>query len=372
MSTYKDLSSNDVTTSVNQLNQVIDILGNFISGTTENSVQTYNQLGTSGTFQTVYDQDITSVTANKVFDMTFGQSSNSNLTGTGALDLEVKQDIYRQFAQQLLGNADSKFYVPYLSASTDSEIREAVFIGVKRLFTRDKIKENTTTLSINHISASQDDTTADTPAKFRNYSVTDLNFGYPNITPLQTEVTTLYSGTAGTTVPVGLCFLNQGVVVLDVSRSFDGGQLLTVAGNNYYWFSGPPTSGSQISLLSGTSIDDILDHVRTRRFISGSTSGVYNVGMEFQNVVTINSTVVSCDVGFEDFNLSSNPTFINNSTYQIRTLQGNGLGINNPTTFITSIGLHDAAGNLLAVAKFSRPVRKNRETTFKVNVRLDF
>lgn len=378
MSTFKDISEEDVIVSTSELNQVIDVLGNFISGN-QNTVQTFDQLGASGTFQTIYDQNITSITANKVFDITYGQSIDSKLTGSLVADLEPKRDIYRQFAQQLLGSADSKFYTPFLSSSTGQRIDNALFLCFKRLFHRDKILQNTTTINLNYTSASLGAVPGAAAADgvYVTYSTTDVNSGLPNVSPIQSEVTTIYSGTGNTTVPVGLAFLNQGVFVLDVSRSFDGTQLFDLndsmgLAQQDTFLVGPPISGDQQhSVLSGSTIDEIINHMRTRRFLTGSTGNAFNVAVEFQNVTRINSSIFSCNVGFEDFNISSNPTFVSSSG-QIRTNQDNGSGINNPTTFITSIGLHDAAGNLLAVAKPSRAIRNNRESKFTINVRLDY
>ena len=375
MSTFKDISEEDVIISTSELNQVIDVLGNFISGN-QNTVQKFDQLGASGTFQTIYDQNILSITANKVFDITYGQSSDSKLTGSLTADLEPKQDIYKQFAQQLLGSSESKFYVPFLSSSSSERIDNALFVCFKRLFHRDKILQNTTTLNLNYSSASFGAVpgAAAGTGVYVTYSVTDANSGLPNISPIQGEVTTIYSGTSTASVPVGLAFLNQGIFVLDVSRSFDGSQVIDSLGQSTddTFLSGPPlaTAGQQNSVLSGSTIDEILDHVRTRRFLTGSTGNAFNVAVEFQNITRINSSIFSCNVGFEDFNISSNPTFVSPSS-NIRTNQDNS-GINNPTTFITSIGLHDAAGNLLAVAKPSRPIRNNRESKFTINVRLDY
>ncbi len=369
MSTFKDISEENVIVSTSELNQVIDVLGNFVSGN-QNTVQSFDQLGASGTFQTIYDQNITSITANKVFDITYGQSLDSKLTGSLTKDLEPKQDIYKQFAQQLLGSSESKFYAPFLSSSSGERIDNAVFLCFKRLFHRDKVLQNTTTINLNYLSAS----VGETPATYKSYSTTDALAGLPNISAIQAEVTTIYSGTGNTNVPVGLAFLNQGIFVLDVSRSFDGAQVFDALGGatTDSFLEGPPLAGDQQnSVLSGSTIDEIIDHMRTRRFLTGSTGNAYNVAVEFQNVTRINSSIFSCNVGFEDYNISSNPTFVSSSG-QIRTNQDNLSGINNPTTFITSIGLHDAAGNLLAVAKPSRPIRNNRESKFSINVRLDY
>ena len=260
------------------------------------------------------------------------------------------------------------FTVPFLSASTTDEMKECVFLGIKRLFHRDKILENTTTLNIFGLSGSNNSL---------SHPITDLNSGNPNITPIQTEVTTLYSGSANTDTPVGLVFLEQGVIILDASRSFDGSQTVlkplpgdSPAGGDKWWQGSPiDNSGAVSSVLSGSSIDEICDSFRITRILTGTNGVAFNVGMEWQNVTRVHSAIISAHVGLEDFNLSSNPTFVDDSN-NIRTLRSVN-GINNPTTFITSIGLHDAAGNLLAVGKPSRPIRNSRETQYVLNLRID-
>jgi len=66
------------------------------------------------------------------------------------------------------------------------------------------------------------------------------------------------------------------------------------------------------------------------------------------------------------FNFSNNPSFFSGSdaTFSIPEFTGN------PQTFITTIGLHDAAGTMVAVGRLSTPVLKNfsREFTAKVNL----
>lgn len=383
MSTYKDIPEDNIDVSVSELNQIVDVLGNYIKDG-NNTIQTFTQLGLSGTFQTVYDQDFTSITANKIFDLTYGQAETSRLTGSagaGTRDLEVKTQIYRQFAQTLLGSADSVFTVPFLSSSATSEMKECLFIGVKRLFHRDKILEDTITLNMFGTSGSYAAGGGWPDGNLAYHPITDRNFGYPNITPIQTEVTTLYSGSANLATPVGLAFLEQGVIVLDISRSFDGDQTViqpqtdgagtTTLNTDNWWYGNPiDNNGLVRSVLSGSTIDDICNAVRETRFLTGTNGSAFNVGMEFQNVTRIHSAIIAAEIGFEDFNLSSNPTFVD-ADGNIRTLTSVN-GINNPTTFITSLGLHDAAGNLLAVGKPSRPIRNSRETRYAMSLRLDF
>ena len=89
----------------------------------------------------------------------------------------------------------------------------------------------------------------------------------------------------------------------------------------------------------------------------------------FQNQTEINSTLIFCRAGINDFNYSSNPSFTD-ANGQIVVLTPNTE--ERTFSFITTIGLYDASDRLLAVAKLSRPVEKNdtRDLTFRI--RLDF
>ena len=116
--------------------------------------------------------------------------------------------------------------------------------------------------------------------------------------------------------------------------------------------------------LASGSIDNIIDHIAGSRFQSGSLTA-----MTFQNITRINSTLIFCRATADEFNFSTNPTYTDTS--------GNIVTIETGTsqrsfTFPTTIGLHDEAGTVLAVAKLSRPVEKNDEKDVTFRVRLDF
>ena len=94
--------------------------------------------------------------------------------------------------------------------------------------------------------------------------------------------------------------------------------------------------------------------------------------MTFQNNTGINSTLYYCRAGSDEFNYSSNPTYLkSDGTVRVleETVAGEGA---RAFSFITSIGLYDANQNLLAVAKLSRPVEKNDEKDITFRIRLDF
>ena len=119
-------------------------------------------------------------------------------------------------------------------------------------------------------------------------------------------------------------------------------------------------------LFVSASIDQILDHFATCRFQSGTLTA-----MTFQNVTTINSTLIFCRATADEFNYSTNPTFTD-TTGRIRVVDQGQEDTQRSFTFPTTIGLHDEFGNLLAVAKLSRPIEKNDERDVTFRVRLDF
>ena len=181
MATFKEISSADITTSRSFLNQLVDVIQEDISGsTTRQSYQVFVTGSsdeasiapgvTSSLFQTVYDQDFTLQTANPVFDMTVGMNREYVMTEAGELDtstelrtplhlseddagklsfasntlmMREKINIYRQFAQLLLNDADGKFAAPYGDTASSNGIDCAFFVCYKRLFARDAIKRET-------------------------------------------------------------------------------------------------------------------------------------------------------------------------------------------------------------------------------------
>ena len=69
-----------------------------------------------------------------------------------------------------------------------------------------------------------------------------------------------------------------------------------------------------------------------------------------------------------EFNYTTNPSFISGSTGEVIYSQF----INNPQTYITTVGLYNDANELLAVAKLSRPLVKDFTKEALIRVKLDF
>ena len=82
----------------------------------------------------------------------------------------------------------------------------------------------------------------------------------------------------------------------------------------------------------------------------------------------LSSDYIFCRAKNSEYNYSANPSFISSSTGAVLFPEF----INNPTTYITTVGLYNISGELLAVAKLSRPLEKNFTKELLVRVKLDF
>jgi len=75
-----------------------------------------------------------------------------------------------------------------------------------------------------------------------------------------------------------------------------------------------------------------------------------------------------CRIKASQYNFSANPTFVSGSYNKLRNTDMFG----NPSTFITGVGLYNSAGQLLAIAKLSSPLKKNFASEATVKVKLTY
>lgn len=408
MATYKTISSADIKTTRSNLNQLIDFVEEDVSGSATRKTYQVFVTGTtrdtgvtSSIYQTVYDQNFQLQTANELFDMTVGLFSTAGTvtgasTGTDAngkllfpstsLMMREKVNIYKQYAQLLLGNASNQFASPNGSTAAANLIDEALFINFKRLFVRDGIKRETFAMRFfQSASAGTPNSHGLGPSGETNVfrgttsgSVIFTDVG--SATSIERSATGGDVGnivnSANTSEQVGLLYYQQGIAVLDLSKITSGsqkisGSIAAVGNTNGKILMGNPIQGNETAkfipdfLVSG-SIDDIVKHISTVRFGSGSQTF-----LTFQNNTQINSTLIFCRATADEFNYSSNPTYVDTNG-RIKVIdQGQG-NLQKAFSFITTVGLYDASEQLIAVAKLSRPVEKNDEKDMTFRVRLDF
>jgi len=411
MATYQEFGPNDVKTARSFLNQLIDVLQEDISGSTSRRKYQHFVTGgvgpgvTSSLFQTVYDQDFTLQTANAVFDITIGLSSadiaNSiaNITQTGqasgkylypssSLMMREKTDNYQQFAQALLGNGNNIFKVPL---EDGDPIDAAMFMAFKRLFARDQIKRETFAMRfyqsasfVSKVGLDGGGPPSDDANGVPNMASTSLS-GSTIFTDLNssTQKFSTVGGQYGTIVDssnssrkVGLMFYDAGVAVFDLEKIASGSQFISGTIDamhplGHITLGGDKTETAATAkfipdFITSGSIDNIVDHLCSTRFQSGSLTAI-----TFQNVTNINSTLIFCRASADNFNFSSNPTFVDDNG-RLRVIDVGSEDTQESFTYVTSIGMYDQSDNLLAVAKLSRPVEKSAERDLTFRVRLDF
>ena len=101
---------------------------------------------------------------------------------------------------------------------------------------------------------------------------------------------------------------------------------------------------------------------------TGTVAGKAQVTMEVDSEEIITSNYVFVRARNAEFNYSQNPTFINKTTGGVRYSEF----ITAPQTFITTVGLYNDNGDCLAVAKLSRPLKKDFTKEALIRIKLDF
>jgi hypothetical protein len=315
-----------------------------------------------------------------VFDVTIGKSSDVAVGPSLTLDREAAN--YNQIAKVLLGhNVDGtilKFSLDADASTTNNILHNAIFVNFARSQFKDKIKSGTFSMLVNVTGSS-------------NLYLSDT------------------SGTVGPIVrecqtgEVGLLFVSGSIPELAATVNVTGGLLFYEAGIavvSPYIFAqsgaaSPPSSEAtttlttfntnSLGILNGTSVGFSSsyagDHSVGFTFLSASTapqssslsSSAYGFSTHFltasfQSDTELNSTVYFCRAFNNEFNYSSNPTYLSSGEIYVK----EGDPMNQPVAYITSVGLYDDNNQLLAVAKLSEPVKKTPDTELIARVRLDF
>jgi hypothetical protein len=91
-------------------------------------------------------------------------------------------------------------------------------------------------------------------------------------------------------------------------------------------------------------------------------------GFTINSKEDLSSDFIFCRAKNSEYNYSANPSFISSSTGAVLFPSF----VENPTTYITTVGLYNVSQELLAVAKLSRPLEKNFTKELLVRVKLDF
>lgn len=364
---YKTFLNNDIKSTRTLLHEAIPLTGALVSGTygtwpSENNIKNYSH----GMFQSVYDYPYLSSSANHIFDLTVGYSSQSELSSSTNVQNAKKINIYNQMAAVLMGYDISGSVIRFdrdgdLAGTTTDKINEAIFINFARLLQKDEIKKGSFQLKLG---GTKDFATAngslltitDSPA-LTNYKVNGAAGEYGILT-CSAGGAFAQAGPEG--AKAGLIFYQAGVVVL-TSSIFQGYDTPATNDELRGVLEFPANmiqdvSASISGAMTGSTISTTCNAIRHR---------IYD--MSFNNTTELNSTIHFCRINNNEFNYSSNPSYLTASQIVVKNSQ-----LDTPVTYPTTVGLYSADNELLAVAKLSEPLKKDPTNEMIIRVRLDY
>jgi len=356
---FKHFLANDITQTRTLLNEAVPITGSLLSASygthpNENNIKNFSHQ----MFQQVYDYAYLSGSANYLFDITMGYANSSAMSSSTNIQNDKKINIYTQMAQTLMGfditGSVNLFDEDGNILAGGTKIKEAIFINFSRLLVKDEIKKGSVSLQFGK----------NAYETANNSLVTIVDAGaetdYKVNSPIgEYGILSMSSGqAAGSTSGLcGLVFYQAGVMVLTASifMTQPVGKIassVTMTGDTQRVVGG----GNMNALMTGSNITGSADALRHR---------IYN--MSFVNTTELNSTIYFCRLDPNEFNYSSNPSYLTGSRIRVKQ---NSFDI--PNAYITTIGLYSSDNALLGVAKVSEPLKKTPDNSLTLRCRLDY
>jgi hypothetical protein len=284
---------------------------------------------TSSYYLNVYN---TQATSSLQFAIQYGHVSGS---GSAPLNTSVASNtptriVYGQY-RSLIYNDENASFVFGTQTSPNFTV-----INIARSRYKESIKPGSLTLRLSGSGAGLT-TLVLTDDSIASGSITNYIGSNRYYTLVSGSNGTVTSSLAGTSGSYGLLFPDLGVIVLNSSAlaltSANGGINLATGSTALY------------NAMSG----------------SGASS------FTLQSEETVSSRYFFTRVKNSDFNYTTNPSIINNSgSLLYDTL------INNPQTYVTTVGMYNDNNELLAVAKLSRPLVKDFTKESLIRIKLDY
>jgi hypothetical protein len=309
--------------------------------------------GATGDFYTnIFDA---ATTQSVQFALAYGNSNGSgSLVYNTAVDgLSPTSTIYGQWQDLVIGDENTNFT---FGAITSSEFYALTF---ERARYKDSLFLGSLSLTLSGSSGSI------TLTDNSNY-VTAVQFTEAG------RVFQLITGSSGTRAPITSRNTADGFS----ANSGSYGWLLPDIGTillNPLALGTPAISGGIGFLYSGSATGSSAPNVSPNQslFVAISSS-LANLG-SFADFALNSQESITSDFIFirprsSEYNYSENPSFISGSTGEVLYPSF----INNPQTYITTIGLYNDTNQLLAVAKLSRPLPKDFTKEALIRVKLDF
>jgi hypothetical protein len=298
----------------------------------------------------VYQSEVTDIDSAVQFDIAFGSSTGKGGEHyTTGISSSATSTVYGQFQNLVLGDENNEFIFNNISQSS------FYALTMDRNRFKEKLLPGTFNLQLTNGGATINLTD-------NSKDVSSLSFNEAG------RVFQIVSGSNGQAVNIdnsaqnavgpgmtisgsyGLFLPDIGTIILN-SRALD---LPQVANG---------VNGGGISL--GTLYDEDTNNENPKRLFNAINNGA---SFQLNSEETITSDFVFVRARNAEFNYSENPSFISGSQGVVIYDEF----INNPQTYVTTVGLYNNTNDLLAVAKLSKPLKKDFTKEALVRVKLDF
>lgn len=331
----------DIKTQISSINEVMIFDRGIFTGTTnDGSIRKYNHWvsgSKSGSlYQSLYDNSSQTI---ELLNITYGQHISSTYYSNALATNKIeKNKMYRLHAKMLLGNENERFVM------SGTAVNDLIFLHIKRSIMKDEIKKGT--LSISSIFSGSNDAT------FSSATITDAGSESRYSSTDRADVGNLMNSSGKI---AGQIYYNAGVLALIPEVFSCTSSVISNPGN--FWSGSQDYFSLAISGGTGGTYENLLNGIRYR--VRNTT---------IINQTNLQSTYYFCRALNDEFNYSSNPTFLDSSQRIIPTSGSNSL---QTRTYITKVGLLGENQELLAIASLGQPLKKSPETELTIKIRLD-
>lgn len=343
--------SKDIKTQITPVSEVLVFNGTVFTGVLANqsNIKKFTHWTSAsisgGYYHSLYSNNFTSASSVELLNLSYGQSiSSAFYTHPSASNKLEKNKMYRLHAKMLLGDEDERFLI---SGTFRDEL---IFLHVKRSQFKDEIKKGS--VSIDAVFSGGISAGNNTVA-FNSSSIRDSSATTQWSATDRGDVANLFSGSR----VAGQVYYNAGIIVLIPEVLSNTSSISTNVGNFWSGTSDYPTLAISGGAGPGRSYESLLDGIRFRIR-----------GLSLINQANLQTTYYFCRALNDEFNYSSNPTFLDSSQ---RIIPTSGSTNYQTRTYITKVGLFGENQELLAVASSGEPLKKSPDNEFIIKVRLD-
>jgi len=322
------------------------------------------QSGSSGDYYyDVFDKVGSDATRAVQFAVAYGHIEGSGSLSTSAGNNPTKA-IYRQFRNICIKNAstETRFNFNANGDGTTYNAKDVFIVNVNRARYREKLDPGNWELHLSGSNAAGtlggtglggnsllkliDDSgaTADSSVKA---SQRVFNIVSGSISDGTSRINTTAVAQSATNGSFGYMYPELGIIVLNataISASVVGG-----------------TPAAAVQVARSTAANDNTAYELVQAISLGSK---FQARREEQ----IKSSHYFCRVKSDQYNYSQNPTYYTGSNAELK----NSTFVQDPKSYITTVGLYNNKNELLAVAKLSQPLLKSKDREAVIKVRLDF